>query len=265
MTRIAQKDEERFYLDEFLRNQLGLDLTELKPALKDPPDGSATITNSDGTTLLLDFEVAEYFVDDPRVGKRGSSSKRVSGCWDKVRDALVPQLEVLRLPVDLGVRLKEPIRLKNTDVDRFAAELIRFAQEFCPDGHLGRTRHAVFSATSYPLLSEYVEQVSLTRLDGTAVIGWHCSNLAAAHVGLVMSHLRNHILSKSGKDFTWVAGAERCLLIYASGGTVTGRAGQPPPDPSTWDDKELIAACEASVFDRIYFWERVLKWHKRLK
>jgi hypothetical protein len=264
MTRIAQKDEELFYLDEFLRGQLRFDVTDLTPAAKEPPDGSATISKPDRTTLRLDFEIAEYYLDDPREGASGSQSKRESGCWDKVRAALDPQLEVLRLPVDLSVQLKEPIILKKKHVAPFAAELIRFAQEFCPKGHVGRGGHEVFSAASYPLLFDYVVRISLTGLDGMAVIGWHCSNLAAAWIGPVISHLRNHILLKSSKKYTWVPGAEKCLLIYASGGTVTSRGG-PLPDPSIWNDKDLIAVCKASVFDRVYFWERVGKWHKRLK
>jgi len=264
MTRAAQKDEELAYLGEFLRDQLNLNLTELKPALKEPPDASATITSADGTTVLLDFEMAEYYVDDPRDGEGGSPSKRVNDVWEKVRAKLDPRLEVLRLPVHVSVRLKGPTILKNKHARQFADELIRFAQAFCPAVHLNRTNHDVFSAACYPLLHEYVERISL-RLDDQIVIRWHCSNLAGASVGVGTTNLTNHILMKSGKNFTWVTGAEKCLLLYASGGTVTSRGGPPPPDLSIWHDKALIAACGASVFDRIYFWERVRRWHKRLK
>lgn len=265
MTRAAQKNEEIDYIDEFLRAELKLDVNEVKPALNEPPDGSATITNPDGTTLLLDFEVAEYYVDDPLTGAGGSPSKRVSDCWDKVRVKLDPRLEVLRLPVDVAVRFAEPVSLKKSYVGQFAEELIRFAQEFRPDGHLARTNHHEFSASSYPLLQEHVERVTLTRLDCTAVIGWHCSNTTTAFVGVVRAYLCNLVRRKSGKKFTWVSGAEKCLLLYASGNTVTSRAGPLPPDPSHWDEEDLLAACKDSVFDRIYFWERVQRWHKRLK
>lgn len=262
MTRLAQKDEELFCLEEFLRKQLRLDVAEVKPALRDPPDGSATMRNPDGTTFLLDFEVAEYYVDDTA---DGSPSKRVSGCWDKVRAKLDPQLEHLRLPVDVGVWLKEPVLLRNNHVGLFADELIEFAQEHSPRRHLDRTAHRAFSPVAYPLLDEHVERITLTRLDGMVVIGWHCANIAAACVGVVRSHLSGLVRRKSAKNFAWLPNAEKCLLIYASGGTATSRAGPPPPDPSIWDDKDLIAACEASVFDRVYFWERVRRWHKRLK
>jgi hypothetical protein len=226
MTRAAQKHEEIFYAGEFLRNQLKLNVIDVKPAVKEPPDCSATITNPDGTTVLLDFEIAEYYVE---------------------------------------VRFKEPVSLRNGQVDQFADELIRFAQEFCPERHLERTAHDAFSAALYALLHEHVERIALTRLEGTVVIGWHCSNIAAAFVGVVRSHLGDLVCRKSAKNFTWVSGAEKCLLIYASGETVTSRAGPPPPDPSIWDDNDLVSACTGSVFDRIYFWERVLGWYKRLK
>jgi hypothetical protein len=265
MTRAAQKHEEIFYAGEFLRNQLKLNVIDVKPAVKEPPDCSATITNPDGTTVLLDFEIAEYYVDNRRDGDGGSPSKRVSSCWDKVRATLDPRLETLKLPVDVGVRFKEPVSLRNGQVDQFADELIRFAQEFCPERHLERTAHDAFSAALYALLHEHVERIALTRLEGTVVIGWHCSNIAAAFVGVVRSHLGDLVCRKSAKNFTWVSGAEKCLLIYASGETVTSRAGPPPPDPSIWDDNDLVSACTGSVFDRIYFWERVLGWYKRLK
>jgi hypothetical protein len=265
MTRDAQKREELYYLDEFLRGQLKLAVTELKPALKEPPDGSATFTNADGTTYLLDFEIAEYYVDDPRDDEGGSPSRRAKDFWDKVLAELVPRLEVLRLPVYLDVRLKDLTILKNKHVRQLADELIRFAQDCCPECHLERTRHVLFSAASYPLLHEHAEWISLTRHDDTYFLHWPCSNLAAAHVGPVTAYLRNHILRKSDRNFTWTPGAEKCLLLYASGGTVTSRGGPRPPDPSIWDDKDLLAACKDSVFDRIYFWERVRGWDERLK
>jgi hypothetical protein len=236
-----------------------------QPALKEPPDGSATVKNPDGTTLLLDFEIAEYYVDDPGNGDGGSPSKRTSGVWEKVRAALDPRLEALRLPVDVAVRLREPILLRPGDIPEFVDELIRFAQQFCPAGHLDRTTHDRFPAASYSALRKHVEQVSLTRLDGVAVMAWRCSNVAAACVGVVAPHLSHLVRRKSGKNFTWVPGAKRCLLIYASGETVTSRGGPPPPDPSIWGDADLVAACVGSVFNRIYFWERVRKWVQRLK
>src|SRR5262249_19284400 len=221
--------------------------------------------NSDKSKGLMDFELTEYYVDDPRDCQGGSPSKRTSGWWDKVQAALDLQLEILRLPVDVGVRFKEPIVLKNSQVDKFASELIRFAQQFCPEHHLGRSSHRAFSVGTYPLLHEFVEQISLVRFDGLAFLGWHCSNVAAAFVGVVLRHLRNHILLKSAKNFTWTPGAVKCLLVYASGDTASSRAGPTLPDPAIWEDNDLVAASKASVFDCIYFWERVRKWHRKLK
>jgi hypothetical protein len=265
MTRAAQKGEEIFYAGEFLRNQLRLNVAEIKSAIQEPPDCSASVTNTDETTTLLDLEIVEYYVDNPGDGDRGSPVKRVGSCWDKVCATLYPQLETLRLPVDVAVRFKEPAYLKSGQVPSFASELIRFAREFCPKGHLERATHGEFSAESYPLLNELVERIALTHLEGTVVIGWQCSNIAAANVGVNRLHLADFVRRKSAKNFTWVPGAEKCLLVYASGGTVTSRAGPFPLDQSIWNDEKLIAACVDSVFDRIYFWERVRKWQKRLK
>jgi hypothetical protein len=205
-------------------------------------------------------------VDDPRDGEGGSPSKRASGLWDKVRAELLPRLEVLRLPVLLHVHLKEPIRLGTRHVRQLADELIRFAREACPRDQHTRERHEAFSAAAYPLLHEYVEWIYLFRFpDGTCIIDWSCSNLAAACVGVVPSNINDRVVLKSGKTYAWRPGAERWLLLYASGDSVTSRGGPPPPDRSIWRDKDLRIACEASVFDRIVFWDRVRRWHEWLK
>jgi hypothetical protein len=265
MTRAAQKDEELFYADEFVRQQLNLDVVKVKPAAHEPPDCSAIVSSKDGTTTLLDLELAEYYVDQFKDGVRGSLVRRVGSWWEKVCASLDPQIEAQRLPVLGSVRFKEPVLLKNAQVSNLSNELIRFAQESCPRRHLERTCHTEFSPASYPLLNELVERVYLTYLKGTVAVGWHCSNTAAANIGVDTSHLADLVRRKTAKNFTWRSGAEKCLLIYASGAAVTSGAGPLPPDPSIWDDRQLIAACGESVFDRIYFWERVRKWHKRLK
>src|SRR5262245_44724260 len=77
------------------------------------PDCSATVTNSDGTTTLLNFEIAQYYVDDLPDVAGGSPSKRVYSCWEKVSAILYPRLETLRLPVDVRVWFKEPVSLRN--------------------------------------------------------------------------------------------------------------------------------------------------------
>jgi hypothetical protein len=245
MTRAAQKNEELCYLGEFAREQLELNGAVVKSALKEPPDGSVTVTSADGTTLLLDFELSEYFVDTQTDRKSGSPRKQIDGFWENVRTELTPRLAALRLPVDLRVRLNEPIGIRKNQTRQFAEELIQFAQEYCPSDRL-RTRHEVFPAERYPLLHNNAEWISLVRLDGLAKVA-------------------SLIRDKSGKAFNWTPGAERCLLIYASGSVVTSRAGPPMAIQPSLEDSGVCAACASSVFDRIYFWERVLGWHERLK
>jgi hypothetical protein len=264
MTRVAQKTEELAFLGEFLRSQLKLNVTELKPAVREPPDCSADITDADGTTLLLDFEIAEYYVDIPGETKSGSPTKRASDFWSKVMTAVNPRFEDLGAPADIHVTLKNPAVLKNKHARPLAEELIRFGQELCPKVHLERARYEEFSADSHPLLHEHVESIVVTRLEGTVLYAY-CSNLAAANIGVDPAFLGSQIRQKSGKQFTWTAGAEKCLLIYASGGTSTSRAGPYPRDPSVWSAQDLVAACQESVFDRVYFWERVRGWERRLK
>src|SRR5439155_19708045 len=104
-------EEELFYLNEFLRNQLDLHLTELGPATEDPPDAWAAVTSSDQTISLLDFEMTEYSVDDSPGAKGGSPRRQLNGFWDKILGELIPRLREQRLPIDLRIWLKEPVTL----------------------------------------------------------------------------------------------------------------------------------------------------------
>lgn len=203
MTRTAQKKDELAFLNEFLRNQLKLKVVELQPALKEPPDGCASRISEDGSTLLFDFEIVEYYVDDPRDRKGGSPSMRTKGIWDKVQAKVVPRLLALRLPILIDVRLKEPINLSTRHICPIADEMIRFASEYCPQRPGERKHHEVFSVRSYPFFCEWVQWISLTRLDDTFGINPHCSNLASAFIGLVPGHLRDHIPLKSDRPFNW--------------------------------------------------------------
>jgi hypothetical protein len=265
MTRAAQKGEELFYVQEFLRHQFGFALARVTCAPQEPPDAWAAVTNPNGTSRLLDIEMAEYHVDDPRDGPGGSPSRRAVGCWGKLQAQVASQLQALRVPVAMTIRFRDPLPFGNSRIRRLTDELVRFGQEFCPGFDLAQTHHDEFSSVSYPLLHEHAEWIALTRFDDLFGIFPDCSNLAAANVGVVPAHLKSRIELKSGRPFVWRPGAEKWLLIYASGVTPTSRAGPRPPDPSVWNDAELVAACEASVFDHIYFWERVRNWSQELK
>jgi hypothetical protein len=243
----------------------GLNVSALTPAPREPPDAWATVRNPDGTARHLDIEMAEYYVDDPGNGTGGSPSRRASGCWGKLQPEVVKRLAALRVPVQIDVRFRDPHTLGNRLVRSLADELVRYAQEFCPARDLARIRHDRFSADSYPLLHASVEWIDLTRFDDLFGIFPQCSNLAAACVGVVPTLLTSRVESKGSRPFSWRAGAEKWLLIYASGVTATSRAGPPPPDPAIWDDEKLAAACRGSVFDRIFFWDRVRNWSQALK
>ena len=120
-------------------------MAELKPAIQEPPDCSATVSSADGTTTLFDLELAEYYVDNPIERKGGSTAKQVISCWDKVCATLYLRPEKLNLPVDVGVRFKEPVSLKLGEVSSFADQLILFSRAHCPTRHLERITFEVFA------------------------------------------------------------------------------------------------------------------------
>src|SRR5262249_28556774 len=140
------------------------DVTELGPALKEPPDACVTIAKGNGGSSFFDFEIAEYYVDESRDGG-GSKNKRGKGCWDKIRTIVELELKQLGHPVIMDVRLRQLISLQNKFVRGLANELIGFVQDFCPKNHLDRGHYKVFQPAHYPMLDEHVEWISLTRFD----------------------------------------------------------------------------------------------------
>jgi len=265
MTRAFQKRHELAFLDLFLRGHLKLADVEIGKTFKETPDGSATINNPDGTTSILDFELVEYFVDEPVRGSGGAPSKKAAGCWRKVQKAIYSRLKLLRLSIDLLIRFKEPMVLKSSQTNQLADEMIRFAQEFCPRGYLSQSEHKQFSATTYPLLHQSVGRIDLSNHEGLEISHWQCENISVASIGVVIPILIKHVEEKNAKSFNWSKDAEKCLLIYASGESTQSGAGPDPPDPRIWNDAGLVDICNSSQFNRIYFWEKVRRWDHRLK
>lgn len=262
MTRRIQKLDEEYYTREFLRDELKLNVVNLTSTKVEAPDCSATITTGNGSKKLLDVECTEYHVDNA-AGRRGSRIRRMKNLWDLVHNAL--QLEEARLPVLMNICFKEPFVLEKGQRGELANELIRFACEFDPGRNLHRTKHDQFPHVRYPLLHELVDFIRLTHIDGIPVLRWDCCNVTGAFIGLYPEQLAKLIYNKSAKKYSWRNGASKWLLIYASGECATSRAGAFQGTESTWQDATLVTTCKNSVFDRIFFWERVRKWSIKLK
>jgi hypothetical protein len=69
---------------------------------------------------------------------------------------------------------------------------------------------------------------------------------------------------KALKYENWGDAEEKWLIISASGGCISNRAG-PPINQSIWDDAALLALSQSSPFDRILFSARSDRWYKWLK
>jgi hypothetical protein len=115
----------------------------------------------------------------------------------------------------------------------------------------------------FPLLARCVETLTLRKVSYHG-FHWTCTNASAAVVGLLPERVGDIVRRKGNKPYRWARNGEKWLLICASGESVVATAG-PPPTPAEWADLDLQAACKASPFDRVYFWDRPHRWHKRLK
>lgn len=115
----------------------------------------------------------------------------------------------------------------------------------------------------FPLLAEFARTLVLTKVSYNSLY-WTCTNASAAMVGLLPKRLAADVRKKSSKTYKWAENSEKWLLICAAGDSIVGTAGPLRADDG-WQDEDLLAACRTSSFDRIYFWDRPHRWHKRLK
>src|SRR5262249_5218033 len=154
------------------------------------------------------------------------------------------------------VTLHDHVNIKATDIRAFAEELVRFARafDFPPSGEASPTSFP----PDFPLLIQYVHRVRLKKV-GYYAAAWSCTNASVANVGFCPDRVAGLILDKSQKRYAWGPNSAKWLLVCASGAAVVGTAG-PRLSKSHRQEPEIQAACKASPFDHIYFWDRVHGW-----
>jgi hypothetical protein len=264
MMRSRQKQVEKFLVREFLEKNLGLNVIRLLGRNPGPnshrPDIYAAIEKNGGK-VVLEIELTEYQVDTQFANAGGSPGERLNSFWREVQESLWRRLSKRPVEVEVLVTLNDPSKVKKVEARGFAEELVRLAREF--DFSASRTVSLTAFQPRFPLLAQYVRKLSLKKV-GFYSCAWTCTNASAAMVGVIPRHVANLVRKKGNKNYTWAEKAEKWLLLCASGRSIVGHAG-PPPNPVAWQDPELQAACKASPFDRVFFWDRVRGWHESLK
>jgi len=115
----------------------------------------------------------------------------------------------------------------------------------------------------YQLVHHHVEKLHMWKVSYCHPL-WTCTNCAAANINVDPILLGELIKRKYLKSYEWREGAEKWLLIYASGHAVVAR-GAPIPDFVDWKSEQLQKCCRESPFERIFFWECIRQWTVRMK
>ena len=280
--RNCQKDVEKFLVRNFLENAIGLTVRRLLSRLPPKPDIYAVVERNEQKSAL-EIELTEYQVDSSGDQEGGSPGARLNSFWRKVQASLYRRLSRKPLNVEVLVTLDNPSAVKVRTARAFAEELVRLARgfDFPASGSCNITVFkprfplmARYLHTSeacivkdlhpeFPVLAKYASKLTLTRVSYTGFL-WQCTNASAAMVGFSSKRVADDIRRKANNTYKWAKNSEKWLLVCASGDAIVGTAG-PPPALDIWQDEALQAACIASPFERVYFWDRPHGWHKCLK
>jgi hypothetical protein len=115
----------------------------------------------------------------------------------------------------------------------------------------------------YQLLNRFLDEMHISKVCHD-VFSWTCTNCEAGMMNVDPGRLGDQIKKKSDTSYEWRVGAEKWLLIYASGESIVSQ-GAPFPDFVDWQYEQLQAPCRDSSFERIFFWERCTRWTKSIK
>jgi len=250
---LTKTEAEIFIIKEFLEKGLRLPLFWV--TAQKPPQPDALVEIADGR--LFEIEHTDYQYDQQANG--GSPGRKLAAFWEAVIKHICYRQKIRAVYAEASVRLKDHADLGTREVVPFADELFAFAEEYQPEQ--GRKELKCFAG--YPLLFKYAEEIAVWPTQGRTCC-WSCSNVNCGSVAVVPKEIARAIKTKSGKLYTWADGAVKCLLIVASGASLSSSAG-PHGTIAEWQSPELEDACRTAPFDRVYFWEGTHHWHHVLK
>jgi len=271
----TKESREETYLRQFLQGEMGFQISRIEMMMPPRPDAWAGVIEK-GHTRTLDIEITEYHVDESPNVQGGSPGVRRDRIWKKIQEHLLGSLQTSPLNLDVLVTLKGEF-VPDRDVQAFAQELEEVVRNasFRADHLVIYTdlRQAAMSSkagqesasipTKYVNLHRYLEKLRVWKVSYNALF-WTCTNCSAANINVSPQLLVEIIKSKSSKKYDWREGAEKWLLIFASGHAIVAR-GAPFLDFVDWQNNDLQECCHSSQFERIFFWDCIGRWNKSIK
>jgi len=272
------KDVEKFLIREFVHGMLGY--TVSRPNWCESPDAILTL-HKGRTRTRVAIEHTSYH-SDAEAGKC-SPQTPIADFWKRVQISLARRFGQRRDLAEIGGRVRlnterftgQPnSRAQETLARQCAKELVDFLEcHSIPESEFVRypplyTRSKVAVFSEYPTLRMLVSSMTLHRIPGAIMFprcSWMCDSISTGCIGLNVNSIRAAIRKKNTKarKYKWRSATDKWLLIVAQGSTLAEHTGA--SEDHKWVDAELSALCQASPFDRIYFWEYPRSWYKSLK
>ncbi len=225
----------------------------------DKPDVIVTVQTPDGLKRV-GVEVRVYFNDE--VSAEGSEGQRLNAFWGAV------QQEIENLKTESG-QLLEVHAYVGLKKDRLAqARLGSLVKELAAE-IFGFVLNASETATSsiiivpdweerklsefagHPLMQKYVGEVRVRK----GFFAFWDANVNAGHVGVSPKRLAK-IIAEKGKKATGynTQGLDELWLLIAAPHDTVFNAMHPFPEQAHLDDQDVLTACSATPFNKVFFW-----------
>lgn len=242
MTRPCQKQEERFYLEEFLRC-LNLKITQITEG-SEPPDWVIT----DDAGHRIGIEVTTYHNNTPT--PHGHTRREVESAWEELRGKIQKMVSTTpALKSVHGFLFFKELRLpKSGEQDQFVQELRQ-----CVAEHLEQLPVKIDDLSNYFCLKTYLRKLGIKEV--RCSLSWDF-NLRTAWVG-VDSKSFISLIRKKVKDVKKCSARQdfdECWLLVVSGMELSQSMGVPMP-AAFQELKEVGDILSQSKFRKAYVFQ----------
>lgn len=242
------------------------------PCWTERPDAVLTISNGK-SRRRVGIEHTDYYNDT----QHGKCSKLtyLDEFWRRIQSSLKSRIShrkkisniLANVTFKTNVHISRNRNNRNQEARDIAKELVLFTIQNPPSKDEWSTTREL-CVQDFPKLHLYCSKISLYKRQSCSTYThctWRCTNTTGGHIGLKIDHVKSAVVNKNNKavNYSWENVDEKWLLISASGSNVSTSAGPDIPSDK-WIQPDLIAACSTSIFDRIYFFEYVLNWHREI-
>jgi hypothetical protein len=251
-----KQEYEKWIVEGFLKT---VDERAIEIEMRDKPDVIVAVQEPDGVKRV-GIEVRVYF-NDETIGE-GSVGQQLNRFWASVQEEIetlkTESGRCLRVHAYVGLKKDRLVQISLMSlVKKLAAEIFGFVVN---ESETARSSVIIvpdweereFSEfPGYRLMREYVHEVRVHK----GFFAFWDANVNATHVGVSPKRLAEIIREKGSKarDYDTSEADELWLLIAAPHDTVFN-AMHAFPEQAHLEDQDVLAACSATPFDRIFFW-----------